>query len=297
MTEPMSREEYVASTRAKVVSLARAMLEGKTSFLEGAIHIWRLHSEADVPERDPDFDIFVGIESSTDDLPIGAARKNWSAEALATYEPRIVETEAWARELATEACRSLIQRFEVYRYDEPALLAALQRLPETARTCFAVACAARTYVHSINTLGDESVAILRQALDYLLDSMDTDVKRTADTLALRDRLLHCEAIDDDAMAATTYALSALASGDPREAAYAARRAYDAQDIQASIQLDIDFNAPNFERRVLQHPAVQAELREQSADLSLLLTSQASPSDAVSIIAAKARESVRGTAPC
>lgn len=113
MTERMSHEEYVAATRAKVVALARSMLEGKTSFLEGAIQMRRFEREVDVPERDPDFEVFNIIESDTDWLSIGPPRMHWLPEALAKHEPMIVEHEAWAKKFAAEACRSLIQRFEV----------------------------------------------------------------------------------------------------------------------------------------------------------------------------------------
>ena len=43
-------------------------------------------------------DIFVGIDSSTDHLPLGQVREFWNKEALAKLEPEIVEWESWAQE-------------------------------------------------------------------------------------------------------------------------------------------------------------------------------------------------------
>lgn len=112
MTERMSHEEHVASVRAELVVLAHSMLSGSLPYLEGAIRVVKLRRAAEVPDRDPEFEAFVVIESETDHLPIGRIRSLWSSEALARLGPEIEKSEQWAKELATPACRSLIERFD-----------------------------------------------------------------------------------------------------------------------------------------------------------------------------------------
>jgi hypothetical protein len=53
---------------------------------------------------------FVGIDSETDHLPVGAVRAEWDAEALATKDVEIRQCEDHYRPYALEACRRLIDR-------------------------------------------------------------------------------------------------------------------------------------------------------------------------------------------
>jgi hypothetical protein len=85
MAERTSRAEYVASVRARMVDLARTMLAGDRPFVEGAVDLYALAREADISK---------------------------APEALAKLQPEIERTEAWARELASPVCRSIIERFD-----------------------------------------------------------------------------------------------------------------------------------------------------------------------------------------
>jgi hypothetical protein len=73
-----------------------------------------------------------------------------------------------------------------------------------------------------------------------------------------------QAYAEDAASAVAYALRALESGEPQEAAWAARRAYEAVDHHVMSRLGI-----KGESHVLGHPLVQAELSRQQRDLSEL----------------------------
>src|SRR6476646_9145094 len=56
----------------KVAQVAQAILDGRISIIAGARQIRRLcGGHAGLDERDPDLTTFVGIDSETDDLPIG----------------------------------------------------------------------------------------------------------------------------------------------------------------------------------------------------------------------------------
>jgi hypothetical protein len=109
----MTHEEYVADVRAQIVSVARLMLEGTRSFIEGAREINSLRHEAEVAESDADFDVFVAIDSETDALPIGNVRKYWSPTALERLAPTVRDSESWAREVGTKACHAIITRFGI----------------------------------------------------------------------------------------------------------------------------------------------------------------------------------------
>lgn len=101
-----------SSARAKLVTLAEKMLAGELSFFEGAAQIIEIRKLIeDVPDHDPDFDVFTLICSETDHLPLQSQRGAWSAEALARLESEFSLTESWARSFAPAACRNLVARF------------------------------------------------------------------------------------------------------------------------------------------------------------------------------------------
>jgi hypothetical protein len=112
MAERMSHEEYVASARAEIVALAREMPTVDVSFLDGAVRLCQLRREAEIPDADPDFDTLTIISSETDALPEGEVRSMWSREALAKLEHEIDDSELWAKEIASHACQSIIERFD-----------------------------------------------------------------------------------------------------------------------------------------------------------------------------------------
>jgi hypothetical protein len=80
-----------------------------------------------------------------------------------------------------------------------------------------------------------------------------------------------QAAADDAAAAVCYALRARQTGSPQEAAWAARRVYEALDEFVINRGQIDTNRPGMENRVLADPLVQSELERQKKDLDDLLS--------------------------
>ena len=111
MSSVVTHEQYVSSVRKRIATVALGMLNGDLPFLEGAIELASLRHEAAVEESDPDFLPFVVIASETDNLPIGAMKKNWSQEALLKHQPEIDEAIIWAKKIGTAACQSLVGRF------------------------------------------------------------------------------------------------------------------------------------------------------------------------------------------
>lgn len=98
--------------RSRLVSLAQAMLDGELSFFEGAAQVLIIKNRlSGIADRDPDFDVFVVIQSETDHLPHEAQHSLWPQAALAELEPEFRRTEEWAKSFAPQACRNLITRF------------------------------------------------------------------------------------------------------------------------------------------------------------------------------------------
>jgi hypothetical protein len=62
--------------------------------------------------RDEDWDVFVGIDSETDHLPLEEDRKNWAPEALARKDIEIKEAEDFFRARAVKAAHNLLRRYE-----------------------------------------------------------------------------------------------------------------------------------------------------------------------------------------
>ncbi len=102
----MSIEPYALTIRQKMVESARAMLDGKLSYIEGARQICRLRWDAKIPDFDADIMAFVGIDSETDALPLGDERQNWLRDSLVKLQPEIERAEAWAQGIGRSACKS-----------------------------------------------------------------------------------------------------------------------------------------------------------------------------------------------
>lgn len=107
----MTGEPEVVAARERIGEMARAMLDGRVSFIQGARRINELSVAADVPFLDPDLSRFAVIDSETDTLPLGDVQKLWQPAALAALLPEIERSERWAREAGWAACQSLIARF------------------------------------------------------------------------------------------------------------------------------------------------------------------------------------------
>lgn len=90
---------------------ASQILSGRLDVLEGSRILSGLRREVDVPDNDPDFETFVLIDSETDNLPIGDARKLWSESALAALETDVGKARVWAMTAGEEALRSVVSRF------------------------------------------------------------------------------------------------------------------------------------------------------------------------------------------
>lgn len=97
--------------RRQVAQIARAMLDRKIAFIEGAHQIAFLNQGAQLPEADPDLVVLLTIDEQCADLPPNDGRENWPLQKLMDEFPEIGRAEEWARNLASPSCQALIARF------------------------------------------------------------------------------------------------------------------------------------------------------------------------------------------
>jgi len=168
----------------------------------------------------------------------------------------------------------------VLRFDEGTLVHELARLAPRARVAFAALCAERlvpTYEDFCRQAGRGNSLTLEQMLDRVwkhvlgIDEMSAEdirgeINRAMDLIPGKGEALGLDeqAYADDAASAVAYTFRAMESGEPQEAAWAARRAYEAGDYYVTTRLGIED-----EGQVLRHPIIQAEFARQRQDLQEL----------------------------
>lgn len=98
--------------RKWVADAAEALLSGRLGIIEGSRLIKALLPTVSSDPFDPDFSIFVAIESETDALPVGKTRDLWDARVLPEMDSQIQQAEARYRDAALSACKILVERFK-----------------------------------------------------------------------------------------------------------------------------------------------------------------------------------------
>jgi uncharacterized protein YjaG (DUF416 family) len=168
-------------------------------------------------------------------------------------------------------------------YDETRLIKKLDTLPKHLRVVFAALCAERilpAYSAFAERAGTGDSSYLRSILNRLWrdlegEGLSNDQIQDLDScLGLipdenEGQWSSLRAYAEDAVAAVVYALRARQSGKSQEAAWAARRSYEALDHFVVSQEAIDTNEPDAEKRIIAHPLVQKELVRQGQDLDEL----------------------------
>ena len=174
----------------------------------------------------------------------------------------------------------LAEVMTMLHYNEAALVRELDRVGDKSRVAFAASCAERLFPAYEDFCrradrGDRATLtwILARVWKHLLgDQMSSEHVR--ETLGRCIELIpgddeepwvDGQAYADDAASAIAYTLRALDSGESQEAAWAARRAYEAADHHVVHRLGIEG-----ELQILAHPIVQTEFCRQRRDLEELL---------------------------
>ncbi len=169
-------------------------------------------------------------------------------------------------------------------FDESMLVQRLGAVSTLRRVAFATACAERllpAYANYAARSGWGDAAKLRFMLDELWRICERGANASCDfqsaievCMALipgedRGPWMPEQAYAEDAASALAYALSFCQTGDSQEAAWAARRAYEAVDQFVVRQHNLDTEMRRDEKRVLSYPTLQRELERQERDLDCL----------------------------
>lgn len=178
-------------------------------------------------------------------------------------------------------CR-LAQVKSMQNFDEAKLISEIGVLPPPLRVAFAAACAERqmlAYRQFEVHCGRSSPNALELALQALwaqpeqpqnVEAFEEQIEALMSLVPQEDSINGPWTQDatnaQNAGMAAIYALRTKLRGDPQEAAWAARVAYEALDNFVINSEDIDTNVPGAERRVLAHALVQAELARQLSDI-------------------------------
>lgn len=98
--------EHRAHVRAQILALVKRFLSGQIGVIETAR---ALHPFCDLPEPNlrPYLRTFVGIDSETDALPVGAVRKHWTPQALHQKDREIAAAERHWHEAARIAASNI----------------------------------------------------------------------------------------------------------------------------------------------------------------------------------------------
>jgi hypothetical protein len=103
--------EHRRLASAKIVAAARGILSGELGIVAGARQLATLRFDVGT-EDDSDFIFFVGVDSETDDLPLGDVRSRWNPDALKAKDAELAAYESKVRERALEICRRLLRKYE-----------------------------------------------------------------------------------------------------------------------------------------------------------------------------------------
>lgn len=170
-------------------------------------------------------------------------------------------------------------------FDENALVNDLAVLSARAQVAFATAAATRqiaNYERFARELGIKTEHRPREIVTHLWSDLSA---MTVDSFAWSARLEEVmsllpeededwviwHALADDALSSLAYSIRCLLKPDAQEAAWAARRAYEATDQAAIRILAVQPGLPGTEVKILSHDCVQRELARQKNDLTLLHT--------------------------
>lgn len=170
-------------------------------------------------------------------------------------------------------------------YNEGSVIEELEQLPLQLRVAFAATCVERL-LPAYEEYSKRLEGTVSRELNSILERLWADLGGQVMTPAeIENAIENCmsaiqslnssdwvegQEAADDAVAALCYALRCRKTGDPQEAAWAARRLYEALDNFIINHDHLDIDQPGIESRVVAHPLIQAELARQRRDVEELL---------------------------
>ncbi len=172
-------------------------------------------------------------------------------------------------------------------FDEAGLVSRLTSLRPGLRAVFAALCARRLVAMTESeAVAEKGVVLdLGRLAERIWDSLESNSLTNevankyldaAMDLVADDESDTASKFEEDAASALAYTCRAWITQDPQEAAWAARRAYEAVDRYVIRREGIEISVSGAEEIVVGHVLVQAELRRQESDLQALETLDDAP---------------------
>ncbi len=164
------------------------------------------------------------------------------------------------------------------KFDETQIISHLSGLPTSASIGFSAACATRLAPayrvarHHVGTFVEDVLDLyLGDIWAYCIEQRPADwdaiAKKLEGTIPSEDEGASIAyEIVDDALAAAAYAARCVRDNNPRNAAWAAQRAYNAVDRFAAEQMNFGQYNQEAEAQLIANKFVQLELERQRQDL-------------------------------
>ena len=99
--------EYRAEVKARMRAVATQLLTGEIGVIAAARELRQFRDGVE-PEIGKLLDMFAGVDSETDHLPVGEQRALWASEALKEKDLEIAAAEARWRGSALTAARQIV---------------------------------------------------------------------------------------------------------------------------------------------------------------------------------------------
>ena len=193
------------------------------------------------------------------------------------------------------------------RFDEAQIVRQLETLRPDLRVAFAGLCAQRLLSgiafpsiedsREMQMLQRAASQLWRHVLeaDWQPESLERELRECMVLIPIDEGSHPDEArfAYEDAVSSFAYAYRAALSGAAQEAAWAARRVYEAADRAALLETAPSSRGKEQESEILSHPVIQAELTREQKDLESLQLLNKVSHDAAILIGLKQRAEVDG----
>ncbi len=110
MSKSPEPPDYRETLHRAVVETAQAVIAGTLGPVDAARRFVGMAAELDALDEDA-FRFFLGLDSESDQFPLGTFRKLWSVNALKREDEARQEYEAHIRDEAVRHCRSLLAKY------------------------------------------------------------------------------------------------------------------------------------------------------------------------------------------
>jgi len=103
----MEHDNYIGKLRSELKEVALKLINDEIDFVEGIRAIIdRLNA---ISLDDDDLNLFRGIDSNTDDVPVGETRKSWNKESLRQLDDELFSYIEKVKPQVKLACKKIIR--------------------------------------------------------------------------------------------------------------------------------------------------------------------------------------------